>query len=64
MRVRYQEELPDGEKSKTLYLGGCGVSFHGALSAKEGLCFGGEDRGEFCLVFRELDEKFYNRSMS
>ena len=43
MRVRYQEELPDSEKSKTLCLGGCRISFHGALSAKEGLCFGGKD---------------------
>lgn len=35
VRVRNQEELPGSKRSKSLFWGGCGISFRGVLSAKE-----------------------------
>lgn len=56
MKVRQQEELPDSERSKTLFWRGWGgISFHAVLFVKQRPWFGDDHRGEF-LVSRELNQ--------
>lgn len=58
MRVRYQEELTGSKRSKTLF--GEAVEFPLVVFCQQRRdYFGDDNRGEFFLVHRELNQKSY-----
>lgn len=57
MRVRYKGDRPDSEERRCL--GRLWNALSWSPSCQGETCWGDENKGDFCLVLKELDQKFY-----